>query len=558
MPNVDFDRSLIFERLPQTFPAPDRKRRLLTVKTYLDYEDENIVRLNFLDTLRPELWCIEGLARQLEPLPGRHYGMELIENLPKIPMRFLNVSAGKSAWVLSVQVNSDRAIFDDSYFLKKVRDQLGFGSYQNIDVSITPGMEQTIFIPPVHNDDDEMLPPLMLTPGINTVIITTRDQRVGAWLLFALLCNYLDRGYKPLGFASSINEKGLFAKWSPFVISNQHIQQTFGFLPDAEKFRTVLQQQHYQVHYDADAQTWSIAPPIFRFDIIHPVDILEDYLVATGYTEITSVPAPRVPARGTPTIHGGQHEPTRSMVGVPLAGTLGGAAAAWARTLGMGREMDGSQTKRSALEERLVDYMQAYGARQTVGLLLDSYENVVERTCHPGPERLIRLANAVNKNREYIVDSSLPPLLKNAVHPSVPVPPHAFFLFTETIFIDEQHIAHSRWKMGILLIGTEHPFNNAHTLLDALCYHLRLGQTQAGYPQTAGHPQGRALQLTRSNNPALIPGRQMGVSVGDTPIGQFGEVHPEVLTSWELFYPASFIELDLDSIAELWDGGKAR
>jgi len=34
-------------------------------------------------------------------------------------------------------------------------------------------------------------------------------------------------------------------------------------------------------------------------------------------------------------------------------------------------------------------------------------------------------------------------------------------------------------------------------------------------------------------------------------IGQFGEVHPEVLTNWRLFDPASFIELDLDTITEL-------
>jgi phenylalanyl-tRNA synthetase beta subunit len=58
--------------------------------------------------------------------------------------------------------------------------------------------------------------------------------------------------------------------------------------------------------------------------------------------------------------------------------------------------------------------------------------------------------------------------------------------------------------------------------------------------------------LKRSTSRALIPGRQMTVSAGDTPIGQFGEVHPEILTRWELFYPTSFVELDLDAITELW------
>ena len=554
MPNVDFERRLVSNRLASTMNAPDFKRKLRQVKAKLDYEDQDIVRVDFSDTFRPELWCIEGLARQLEPLPGQQYDLALVENLPRIPVHFLNVPQGKTAWVLFIQVDSNREIVDDGYFLKKVRDQIGFGSRQNIDISITTGREGTITINSVCDDESETPLPLTLAAGTNTVVITTGDQRIGAWLLFTFLCNYLDRGYKPLGFASSVSEKELFAKWNPFVVSNQQILDVFGFQPDTERFKTALESQHYQTHYNAKSQTWYISPPIFRFDIIHMIDILEDYLVVTGYdfNEIQ----PRVLPTNT-----------------------------------------GSQTKRSVLEERLTNYMQAYGARQTVGLLLDSYENLVDHMCHPAPERLIHLVNAANRNREYAVDSSLPPLLRNAVHPSAPVPPTVFFLFTETLCIESvgagvgwsgdavwgylspgqgavcrelasARVAHSRWKMGILLVGTEHPFNNAHTLLDALCYHLRLDYT-----------------LKRNDSHALIPGRQMtafcrggsgvdaGTESGDTcppdrvlcvgslppplPIGQFGEVHPEVLTRWELFYPTSFIELDLDSITALRDIDKA-
>ncbi len=491
MPNVDFERKLIASKLAKSIDSPDFERKLLAVKAILDYEDQDIMRLNFMDTLRPELWCIEGLARHLEPLPGRRYGMHLVESLPRIDARFAQLPRDNSAWVLHVQVNPGQEIFDDAYFLKKIRDQIGFGSRQNIEVTIYPGMEHTLSIELPGDDDEEILPPLTLEAGLNTVVITTFDQRIGAWLFFTLLCNYLDRDYKINGYASSVDEKEIFAKWKPFVISDQQIAQVFGFRPDRERFHAALESMCYHVQYGENAHAWHITPPIFRFDIIHPIDILEDYLVATHYEEAR-------PA---------------SLVSVNFTG---------------------SQTKRSELEDRLVDYMQVYGARQTIGLLLDSYENLIDRMCHGAPERLIHLVNAVNKNREYAVDSSLPPLLRNAVHPSAPLPPTTFYLFTEILFLDEQRIAHSRWKMGILLVGTDHPFNNAHTLLDALCYHLHLDYI-----------------LKRSTSGALIPGRQMTVSAGDIPIGQFGEVHPEILTRWELFYPTSFVELDLDAITEL-------
>jgi len=537
MPNVDFDRSLVSNRLAQTFHSPDFKHRLLSVKAYLDYEDEHIVRLNFLDTLRPELWCIDGLARHLEPSQGRNYGLHLVESLPRIPVQFESLPPNSNSWVLYVQVSPDQEPLDDAYFLKKVRDQIGFGNFRNIDVTILPGIQHTIsietptddsrgrFIAPTANlsasaefpdiietptadlsapveysDNQMIMPPFLLERGINTVIVTALDQRVGAWLFFTLLCNYRDRSYTVNGFATSLDaldEKELVAKWNPFLVHDQQIVKTLGFEPDPDRFRAALESMHYHVHYEQNTQSWHITPPIFRFDIIHPVDILEDYLVATYYEEAR--PASLL---STNTI--------------------------------------GSQTIRSELEDRLTDYMQVYGARQTIGLLLDSYENLVDRMCHDAPERLIHLVNAVNKNREYVVDSSLPPLLRNAVHPSAPYPPTTMYLFTETLFHDEQRVAHSRWKMGILLIGTDHPFNNAHTLLDALCYHLHLDYA-----------------LNRSSSPSLIPGRQMTISIGDTPIGHFGEVHPEVLTRWELFYPASFIELDLDTITEMWVGEKA-
>ncbi|HYB02809.1 MAG TPA: hypothetical protein VED37_21455, partial [Ktedonobacteraceae bacterium] len=531
MPNVDFDRNLLDKRIPQALNAPDFKHRLLSVKAYLDYEDEQTVRVNFLDTLRPELWCFDGLARHLEPTSGRSYGMHLIESLPRIPAQFESLPPNVHAWVLYVQVNPDQMLYDDAYFLKKVRDQIGFGSFHNINVILLPGQQHKLSIEIPLDDENEaptnptideseaptrrgrliaptadlsapepsenqtLLSPVILERGLNTVVITTLDQRIGAWLFFTLLSNYLDRGYQLHGYATSLDlqdEKDILAKWDPFILTNQQIAHILGFEPDSHKFRAALESMHYYVQYLLDMHAWHITPPIFRFDIIHAVDILEDYLVATYYEEAR-------PA---------------SLLSKPTIG---------------------SQTPRSELEDRLIDYMQAYGARQTIGLLLDSYENIVDRTLHNDPQRLIHLVNAVNKNREYTIDSTLPALMRNAVHSSAPNPPATIYLFTETLFLDEHKVGHSRWKMGILLIGTEHPFNNAHTLLDALCYHPRLD-----------------YKLVRGSNPSLIPGRQMTISVEDTIIGQFGELHPEALTRWELFYPASFIELDLDSITEMW------
>jgi Phenylalanyl tRNA synthetase beta chain CLM domain/tRNA synthetase B5 domain len=494
MPNVDFDRNQLMRRMPDALTSPDFGHNLLGVKALIDAQSDDVLTLNFMDTLRPELWCVEGLARILNPIPGRKYDLEHILRFPEIEAHFENLPLNKAAWVLYVDVNNPQSILDDGYFFKKVRDQLGFGASQHIDMAILPGMQRDIRMISRPEDDDATLPTLTLMPGMNTVVFTAHDARIATWLYFAFACNFIDRDHLLAGYATSLDACEQLAKWDAFNFSDRHMHETFGFTPDDERFKWALQSQHFDVHHDNQSHTWHVVPPIFRFDIIHPIDILEDYLVVTHYVEVKPVSLLTTPA-------------------------LGG------------------QTRRNALEERLVEYMGAYGARQTIGLLLDSQENVISHMRHDAPGQVMRLANAVNTLREYVVDSSLPPLLRNAALASAPQPPTTFYLFTETVHIDEQSIAHSRWKMGTLLVGTEHPFNNAHTLLDALCYHLRLPYT-----------------LRRSANPALIPGRQMDVYYGESEnmvIGQFGEVHPQVLTNWHLFDPASFIELDLDTITKL-------
>ncbi len=470
---------------------------LLSQKALIDApgeQREQVITLNFMDTLRPELWCVEGLARHLNSSAARHYGLELIESLPVVQAHIIS-SEKHTAWVLYVEVEPGQAIVDDGYFFKKVRDQLGFGSPRQIEVTILPGIQRDIVVAPRGDDEGDKgdtLPELTLVPGMNTVVISALDPRIATWLFFTFACNYLDRGYAPAGYATTADSKGQFALWDGFGFDDAYVREIYGFAPDPQRFEGVLRRQYFDVRYEPIAQRWHVRPPIFRFDIIHPIDIMEEYLVVTHYEEVRPVPL---------------SEP-----------------------LGMG-----ARTRRSALEERLVGYMQAYGTRQTIGLLLDSYDNIVKHMRDVSSEQLIRLDNAVNKNREYLVDNSLPPLLRNAVHPSATQPPAAFYLFTETAKLNTKRVAHSGWKMGILLVGSEHPFNNAHTLLDALCHHLRLPYT-----------------LRRGSSPALIAGRHMMVYSGDESIGQFGEVHPETLVNWELFYPASFIELDLDAIERLW------
>ncbi len=82
MPNVDFERELLARQVSRPLDSQDFASALLAQKALIDSLGDEVVTLNFMDTLRPELWCVEGLARHLNPTSGRRYSLELIENLP--------------------------------------------------------------------------------------------------------------------------------------------------------------------------------------------------------------------------------------------------------------------------------------------------------------------------------------------------------------------------------------------------------------------------------------------------------------------------------------------
>jgi hypothetical protein len=154
MPNVDFEREQLLNRMSAALTSPDFEHNLLSVKALVDSQSDDTLTLNFMDTLRPELWCVEGLARILDRRADQAYDLEHILRFPRVDAHFENLPDKKAAWVLRVHAHNARHIVDDGYFFKKVRDQLGFGSSQHLDVAILPGLQQEIRIAPAASEDE--------------------------------------------------------------------------------------------------------------------------------------------------------------------------------------------------------------------------------------------------------------------------------------------------------------------------------------------------------------------------------------------------------------------
>lgn len=57
---------------------------------------------------------------------------------------------------------------------------------------------------------------------------------------------------------------------------------------------------------------------------------------------------------------------------------------------------------------------------------------------------------------------------------------------------------------------------------------------------------GGGYEWRASEDASFFPGRQAGVYLKDKLIGQFGVVHPKVLENFDIQYPVSALEIDIE------------
>ena len=59
-------------------------------------------------------------------------------------------------------------------------------------------------------------------------------------------------------------------------------------------------------------------------------------------------------------------------------------------------------------------------------------------------------------------------------------------------------------------------------------------------------PFGKEAEFRPLSHPSFIPGRCAAIVIDGSEIGYFGELHPEVITNFQLEYPVAGFEMELE------------
>lgn len=195
----------------------------------------------------------------------------------------------------------------------------------------------------------------------------------------------------------------------------------------------------------------------------------------------------------------------------------------------------GSLTAIERYADRVRELLVGLGFQETMDNILTSRHEVSERMGYNGAVGgLVEVDNPMVETFAVLRPNLLASLLRVEAASSKAVYPHKVFEVGEAATIDPASEVGCRTDMRAagLIAHAEAAFSEAHAVLENLCYALGLG-----------------YRLDPVQHPTFIDGRAGAIVVDGRPIGVIGEVAPSVLEAWGVGMPCAAFDLQLDPLA---------
>eukprot|EP01061_Rhynchopus_euleeides_P014059 TRINITY_DN24378_c0_g1_i1.p2 TRINITY_DN24378_c0_g1~~TRINITY_DN24378_c0_g1_i1.p2 ORF type:complete len:668 (+),score=297.64 TRINITY_DN24378_c0_g1_i1:72-2006(+) len=293
-----------------------------------------------------------------------------------------------------------------------------------------------------------------------------------------------------------------------FTVGVEYITTSVGIKVDADKICELLTKMLLVATPSADKKQVHVKVPCTRTDILHECDIMEDVAIAYGYNKILS-----------------HAEPPKTL-------------------------SYGSQQPREALKHLLRTELGLAGYTEMLTFSLCSEEEatkLLRRTDESySPFGVVSLANPRTKEFNACRPSLLPGTLKTLGHSKDQPLPMQVFEVTDIVLKDTEHRIGARNESRVCAArgaANSTGFSEIHGIFEHTM--LRLG-----VPKKADGVVGYHYEEA-SNDGAFFPGWQVDLFYADKKIGSMGVVHPLVLKEFDIPFPCSYMEYNVEPFLEV-------
>ncbi|NGZ11635.1 MAG: phenylalanine--tRNA ligase subunit beta [Nitrospira sp. LK70] len=190
------------------------------------------------------------------------------------------------------------------------------------------------------------------------------------------------------------------------------------------------------------------------------------------------------------------------------------------------------------VSDRSRELMVGLGFQEIISNILGSPDQYSKFMRLDGTEwgRTVEVDNVMSLSFSCLRQWMLPSLLRIEAASSRAFYPHRLFEAGDVAIPDSTHELGSRTEtvLGAVIAHATTHFSEIHSSLDVLFYYL-----------------GEEYSLEPVQHPSFLEGRAGCIVVSGKPVGVIGEVHPEVLERWQIAMPVVAFDVNLSQLATL-------
>lgn len=287
-----------------------------------------------------------------------------------------------------------------------------------------------------------------------------------------------------------------------FTASPEYINRLIGIEMDPKKMPGLLRRMQLPTEYDESSKQLVVRAPVTRADILHPCDIMEDVAIAYGYNNIQRT--------------------------LPKCNTVG------------------RQLPINKLSDLVREVVAQSGFVEVMTWVLSNAKENFEQLRQKDDGSSVTLANWKTEEfticRTTLIPGVLKCLCSNKGRKGVNLPVRVFESGDVVLRDESTEVgARNSRRIAALYCGMASGFEEIHALLDRIMLQL-----EVDFKHDSPSGKRPVYELRSSDNETFFPKRRADVVVDGKKVGVFGILHPDVLKMFEIPFPCSVLELDIE------------
>lgn len=274
--------------------------------------------------------------------------------------------------------------------------------------------------------------------------------------------------------------------YKKIVIEPGYINKLLGLDMSIEEILDALKASRYSVTFDEENGLIKCIIPPYRIDILHKVDIIEDVALGYGLWKI---------------------KPSKLSVA-----------------------SIGSKLDKEKLLDRIANLMIGFGFQEVINPILTNPEDQYDKMRVPRPEYAeVKSPKSLSYRslRTWIV----PSLLINLYRSKGSEYPQKIFEIGDVVVVWENKIIEKK-VLSVAMIGTDIGYAYIKSIFDS-------------FISAVGNI---SYDIIEEEHPSFISGRVGMIKISDIKTGFIGELHPQVISNFQLNLPIAVFEIDLEPI----------